>query len=99
MVIIIRPRDYIYISETKNETETETGLTIQRNNSETERLTIYQERTAVMEETCQKYGLYSSQNETNQYQTLKNSYTAPIQVGTTVRSILILKVILLPSIP
>ena len=51
-----------------------------RNNSETECQSIYQERNTVIEKTCQKYGLYSSENETNQYQITKNSYEPPLQV-------------------
>lgn len=52
-----------------------------RNNSETEPLTIYQERNAQVEKTCQKYGLYSSEYETNQFQISKNSYKPPQQVN------------------
>ena len=61
------------------------GGGMMRNNSETEPLTIYQERNAQVEKTCQKYGLYSSEYEINQYQISKNSYKPPQQV--TVQSI------------
>ena len=79
--MILTPRDHVYSSETETEGK------MMRNNSETETaetaetLTIYQERNAQIEKTCQKYGLYSSENETNQYQIEKNSYEPPLQVN------------------
>ena len=74
LVVILTPLDNSYM------TEKETGRRIMRNNSGTEPLSIYEERNAQIEKTCQKYGLYSSENETNQYQITKNSYEPPLQV-------------------
>ena len=53
------------------------GLTGTENQSSS----IYQIRNTQIQTICNKYQLYSTENQTNYYQEIKNSYEAPIQVN------------------
>ena len=41
---------------------------------------VYEARNAHIQAVCNKYQLYSSENQSNEYQEIKRSYKPPIQV-------------------
>ena len=41
---------------------------------------VYETRNAHIQAVCNKYQLYSSENQSNEYQEIKRSYKPPIQV-------------------